>query len=484
MPYLIVEDFSAGVDLRKSAVSSKPGTLRKLTNAFVNVGGEIEKRKTITAIGTLSTGKTQGIGFLNDRLAVFGTEAPGVVGTMPDHTDYYQLIPTDPARTISRVLDVSLFGTGMYVIVRFDDDSIGHFYVTTSGAAQLTGVSGTNARTHQMKLYLVDGRNLRFSAVGDPDDFAGTGSGIIDVAQQDTGSTVLVGVEQYYSYLALLARNAIQLWQMDVDPNKNALIQVLGNIGLVAPNAAAKYGNGDVLFLSDTGVRSIRARDSSNAAVLNDIGSPIDPRIAEKRGVLTPADAEKITALVDPLTGHFWLVWGREVFVLAYYPNSKVSAWSTFLPNVSVDYVIQANSRIVFRSGDSLFVYGSVPPSGSPFDPNVPLGTSAALYDASPVEVELPPIDVSKPTTNKTWQALDLACDGTWRVYANPDPIQNDGNWTLIATVDGPTYNKGKIPVNMRSTHLGLKLVSTSTGPAKVSRVAVHFDDGSKDAAP
>lgn len=485
MPYLLIEDFSAGVDLRKSAISSRQGTLRKLVNAFVNVGGEIEKRKTITSVGVLPA-NTFGLGFRNNRLAVFGTVDAGTLGTLPNFVDYYQLAPTGGGVTITRVLDISPFSDTLYVIAKFSDGSIRHFQVSGaagSSNAQIAGVSGTNGRTHQTKLYLVDGRNLRFSAVGDADNFAGTGSGIIDVAQQDTGSTELVGIEQYYSYLALLARNAIQVWQMDVDPAKNSLVQVLGNIGLVAPNAAAKYGNGDVLFLSDTGIRSIRARDSSNAAVLNDIGSPIDPRIAAKRATLTPEIADTITALVDPLSGHFWLVWGSEIFVLAYYPNSKVSAWSTFLPNIAVDYTINANSRIAFRSGNELFVYGSVDPSGNPFDPNVPIGTSAALYDASAVEVELPPIDCGKPTTTKKWQAIDVACEGSWRVYVNPDPGQPNA-WTLVATVGGSTYMEGQIPVGMQSTHLAVKLVSTSMGKATLSRVAVHFDDGSKDHAP
>lgn len=483
MPYLIVEDFSGGVDLRKSAITSRPGTLRTLRNAFVNVGGEIEKRKTFTSVGELPAGDTFGLAFRNNRLAVFGTIAAGSVGTLPGYTDYYQLVPTDVSRTIDRILDVSPFADGLYVIVRFDNASIGHFYVVSGTTAQHAGVSGSNARTHQTKAYIVDGRNLRFSAVNDPDNFAGTGSGLIDVTAQDTGSTELVGIEQYYSYLALFARNAIQIWQMDTDPANNTLVQVLGNIGLVAPNAAAKYGNGDVLFLSDTGIRSVRARDSSNAAVLNDIGSPIDPRISERRADLTPEDAEKIAALVDPLSGHFWLVWGSEVFVLAYYPNSKVTAWSTFEPPITVDYVTLANSRVAFRSGEELFVYGSVPPSGSPFDPNVPVGSTSALYDASTVEIELPPIDVGQPATDKTWQALDIACEGVWAVYVNPDPSQ-PGAWTLVNTISGSTYGLGALPLGMRSTHLAVKLVSAASGLARVSRVVVHYEDGSKDHAP
>jgi hypothetical protein len=483
MPYIIVEDFSGGVDLRKASITSPPGTLRQLRNAFVNAGGEIEKRKTFTTVGNLPAGDTVGLAFRNDRLAVFGTEAAGAIGALPSYTDYYQLIPTDSGRTLDRILDTSNYAGSLYVIARLDDGSIAHFYVDGATATQIVGAAGTNATAHQMKMYRVNGRNLSFSALDDPEDLAGTGSGTIDVTAQDAGSTELVGIEQYYSYLLLMARNAIQIWQMDVDPANNALVQVLGSIGLVAPLAAARYGNGDVLLLSDTGIRSIRARDSSNAAVLNDIGSPIDARIAEKRADLTPAAAEKIVAMVDPLSGHFWLVWGAETFVLAYYPNSKVTAWSTFIPPLSVDYVTLANSRLAFRAGDSIYVYGSLPPSGSPFDPNTPVGSTSAVYDASQVVVELPPIDVGKPASDKTWQAMDVACEGTWQVYVNPDPAQTDA-WVLVNTINNTTYGQGALPLDMRSTHLAVKLVSVGTGRHRLARVVVHYEDGSKDHAP
>lgn len=483
MAYTIIEDFSGGLDLRKSAVTSKPGTLRTLRNAFVNAGGEIEKRKAITSVGELPAGDTFGLAFRNNRLAVFGTKAAGSVGTLPAYTDYYQLIPSSGSPTIDRVLDVSPSKGGLYVIARFNDASVRHFFVNGATANQIVSgsVAGTNARTHADKQYVVDGRNLRFSKLGDSSDFTGTGSGIIDVSAQDTNSTELVGIEQYYSYLALFARNAVQVWLMDPDPAKNALIQTLGNIGLVAPNAVAKYGNGDALFLSDTGVRSLRARDSSSAAVVNDIGSPIDALIATKRATLTPANAEKIAAFVDPLSGHFWLVWGDQVLVLAYYPNSKITAWSVFEPPISVDYATLANSRLAFRSGEELFVYGSVPPSGSPFDPNVPVGSTAALYDSAQVEIELPPVDGNKPATTKTWQALDIACEGTWAVWVNPDPIGAPGAWTHVSTVGGTTYGLDMLPIGMRSTHLAVRLLSQNAGLQRVARVVVHYDDGSKD---
>jgi hypothetical protein len=479
--YLVVDDFPSGLDLRKDALTSPAGTFRRLNNGFVTAGGQIEKRKALTALGTLPAGNTKGVAFVNGALTVFGTLAPGSVGSLPSNVSYAQLSPSGGV-TIDRVIDVAVFGTGVYVIARMSDTSIRHFW----NGAQLTiaglSVLATSARAHKRKMYLTDGRNLRFSAVNTPNDYTTTanGAGLIDVTTEDAGSADLVGLEQYYSTLALMGRNSIQIWAMDPDPAQNSIVQVLGNIGLVAPNAVSRYGNGDVLFLSDTGIRSLRARDSSNAAVLNDIGSPIDAAINAKRSVLTTTDAERINAFVDPLTGQLWFVWNNEVHVLAQYPNNKVTAWSTFVLPFTPEYSLVANSRIVFRVGEQLFIYGSVPPSGSPFDPNTPIGTSAALYDATPVELITPFISAQQPATRKKWAGLDLSAFGTWEVYANPEPRSPDA-WTKIATITDPTYDDGRIPIDMESTHMALRFVSVGSVKHTLAGYVLHYDDGSKD---
>jgi hypothetical protein len=43
MALYLVQNFASGLDLRRSAETAPPGSLRVLTNAFINEGGEIEK---------------------------------------------------------------------------------------------------------------------------------------------------------------------------------------------------------------------------------------------------------------------------------------------------------------------------------------------------------------------------------------------------------------------------------------------------------
>lgn len=471
MPYTIIEDFTAGLDLRKMNITAKPGSLRQCENAFINAGGEIEKRKTITAVGTLPAG-TVGLGFLNNKVVVFGTAA-GPAGGLPAGVIYIQ-VPA--ASAIDRILDISPYGQGLYIISRRVSGQIEHWWSAAGAAAVAVTTTGTTSKTHASKMYVGDGRNLRFSAVGNPADFAGTGSGIIDVTSQDGNSADVIGLELYYSYLAVFARYAVQIWHMDPDPDLNSLVQSLGSIGLTAPNAVARYGNGDVLFLSDTGIRSLRARDSSNAAVLNDIGSPVDDLVLQLRQTLSPAIAEKIMAVTDPVTGQFWMIWGTVIIVLSYFPNSKVTAWSTYTFPRVIDYAVVANSRLVIRSGDELFVYGSVAPGTIPWDPNAPLGADQ-IYDDTQVTVELPMFDAGSPATVKLFKGVDVACEGVWDVYVNPDPLAN-GAYVRNSTVDATTYSLNRIPLDMSGTHMGIKLVSKHAGYASMARLALHYDDG------
>ena len=475
MAYFLIEDFSAGLDLRKSSVTSRPGTLRVLRNAVINPGGEIEKRKMLTPIASLPAGYTHGLGFNQGQLQVLGHTAAVGVPTLPTYVNYIPLTVTD-AETVEHVVDVQVFGPGFYTVCLFTDDSYRHYYDGT--LVPDSEVQGTNVRAHKSKLYSIDGQNLRFSAIKDPTDWTGgTGYGIIDVTTEDQGLGDLVGIEQYYSYLALFGRTSIQLWAMDPDPALNTIQQVLGNIGLVAPNGVARYANGDVLFLSHTGIRSLRARDSSNAAVLNDIGSPIDSLVREKRNAMVPADADFINGIVDPLTGQFWLIWKDEAFVLSLYPNSKVSAWSTLRFPFNIDYVTVANSRIAFRSGEDVYLYGAVAQQDNPFDPNVPAGDVAFDYDNSEVEVTTHFIDAGKPATRKRWTGIDIACTGEWTVEVCPD-FGNPDVWTTVATVDTTTFDRGRVPIDVEGTHLALRFKSNSFGPATLSALAIHFDDG------
>ena len=488
MAYYLVEDFRGGIDLRRTSVSTKPGALRDLTNGFINVGGEVEQRRRFALQRVLPAG-TVGLVGVGGEAYTFGL-AGGV--TLPLPFRYQQLVPS-PALAggvaIARILDADLFGRKLYLVVSFTDGSVRHFYDGVQvPAATVVAEQAKRAKTHKNKIYLAGGiklsptvdhgSNLRFSAVGAPADFTGTGSGLIDVTSADFGSADLVGLESYYSNLALFGIRSVQIWQMDPDPAANQLVQVIGNIGLLGGNAHARYGSGDILFLADTGIRSLRARDSSGAATQGDIGTPIDELVREMRRALSPGDLDKLSGLVDPSSGCVWFVWKTKAVVLSYYPVANVTAWSVFEFGFSAEYATVVGNRVLLRdAANNVFIYGATAAEGTPIDPLTSImGPHAAEYDDSQMTVTTPMFDFGKPGHFKTFTGLDLACDGVIHVDVNYDPNpRNAGAWSQVITVHDNTFGQGRVPLEGYSTHIGLRFRSTQ-GFSRVGAIAIHYE--------
>src|SRR5215831_16003468 len=78
-----VNNFNGGLDTRKTTLTAPGGTLRQLENAFVNSGGEIEKRLAFVTVATVDVSGTPKPYVFGQagQLHVFGVglTAPGVI---------------------------------------------------------------------------------------------------------------------------------------------------------------------------------------------------------------------------------------------------------------------------------------------------------------------------------------------------------------------------------------------------------------------
>ena len=471
--YFLIQDFAAGLDLRKLETTAKAGSLRQLKNAYINAGGEICKRYKLSQFATLPA-NTKGLHYRDGQLHTFGTAGASGI-TVPSGFTYTEL--TGATGTIDKILKAETFGDKNYVVGNDGSSTPEHFY----DGARVTDQSpkGPHVRSYKSKMFHVDERNLLTSAVDDPTDLdpaasPNIGQSIVDMQREDGLGGDLMCTVPYYSYLAVMGRSALQLWAFDPDPALSQHIQTLGQTGLIAHNAASSYANGDVLYLTPTGIRSIRARDSSNAAVMNDIGSPIDELIRARRITDFTGPQDPIYAITDPVTGHWWLCWGNTVFVLAYYPSSKVTAWSVYEFDVPIDYITAGPSRLYIRSGNDVYHYGAVASGQDPLDPVATLPVAdAEWYDNAEVTVETPFLDIDDPASEKDWNGLDMACSGEWIVSTAGDPLRPD-TWREAGRPTGTTFSRGDWGLAASSSHLRLQFKSTSVA-AKLASVALHY---------
>jgi hypothetical protein len=328
--------------------------------------------------------------------------------------------------------------------------------------------SGSSAKTVGSKVYVTSGPDLNFSGVLTPTSFQTTisGAGFIDMSTQAAGSEALQAVGKYLTFLAVFAERVTQIWYMDPDPTLNAIQQVLVNIGTLSPRSVVQFGDHDLFFLDESGVRSLQARYSSTTASTSDIGIPIDTLIVDKLRPMSTLDRSKIIGLIEPTDGRFWLVFSDEIFVFSRFAGSKISAWSTYTPAVdnvafNIDDAITFKKKVYVRSGDKIYAYGG-------------LGT-ALTYDSTSPELWIPYLDAGAPTKTKDFKTIDVACRGEWLISAGMDP-ENIDVTDKIATVGGTTYSGDSIPFEASSTHVSLRFKGVGAGPKKIGAAAINFE--------
>ena len=319
--------------------------------------------------------------------------------------------------------------------------------------------SGTFAKTFGSKVYVTSGPDLNFSGVMVPTGFQSlnVGAGFIDMSTQAAGSETLQAVGKYLTYMAVFAERVVQIWYMDPDPKLNTIEQILLNIGTLSPRSVVQFGDQDLFFLDESGVRSIRSRYASVSAATDDIGIPVDTLIGPKIRAMTTVQRSRIIGLIEPTDGRFWLVFPDQIFVLSFFKGSEVSAWSTYTPSVNnvpftIDDARVLNKKVYVRSGDTIYVYGGI--------------GNELVYDTTSPELWLPYNDAENPSVTKQFKTIDVACQGAWQVSAGCEPTDL-GASDNIATVNGTTYTGDSIPFEVEATHVSLRFKGVGVAGAK-----------------
>jgi hypothetical protein len=342
-------------------------------------------------------------------------------------------------------------------------------YTAQAGAS----VVGRFCRTHMDKMYSASGSLLYFSETstnGGPSAFTNdtiNGAGVINLSSQDSGSSALTSIALYQGKLAIFSESSVQVWTMSADPKLNSFSQILNNVGTSAPNSVVSLGNIDTYFLSQLGVRSLRARDASNVAIVSDVGNPIDDMILYDVSQLSSLKRDAAFGLIDPVDGRYWLSVGPKVYVYSYFPSSGINAWSVYMPTVGPDripieisHLCTLNNRIYARSGNFVYAYG---------------GLTGSRYDESIVKVQMPYLDGGKPAHFKTISAVDSACIGEWDIYVGSD-ISAPESFDYIGKIQNSTYSNGRIMATAIGTHASIKMSNSADGYAKIGNFAVHFE--------
>lgn len=348
------------------------------------------------------------------------------------------------------------------------------------------------------RVYIAGSTQFNYSDNGDPLGWEqqNPGAGDTPYLSYFGGQDVIYAFAQLQGFLLVIARRSVQIWTTDADPANFAFQQEMDNIGTRAPLSAQNLGDLDVIILDDTGFRSLRTREVTKNAYVDDLGVPVDSLVqADLRSV----SASTCVGIVDPATKNYWGYLNGKIYVLARYPSGKIQAWSTYLPqyeayatvNPGSNYVASVLTATVVKDsiykwtpgahevslvngtetltaagyfkaqGTSVTINGSgatVTYTGllqlvtlTTFTPQKFIivngqvytrcsggeilvfgGTDNNTYDTSVVTVQFPYLDFKEPSREKQHMGIDVAITGKWNAQVSGDPFSQTFENALI----------------------------------------------------
>lgn len=327
--------------------------------------------------------------------------------------------------------------------------------------------TGTYAHVSKKRVWSTADSLFVYSKLNDASDFtdasASSGSGIINMSNDSEGSERLVSAALYEDKTAIFSRDNIRVYTLNTDAAEIAFSQNLANTGTLAPRSIVPYGNNDVFFLDSTGIRSLRARDSSGAAFVTDPGSAVDPYVKDLIADLSEYEVSRAVSAFEPTDGRYWLGLGDSIMVYSHFPGSKIAAWSTYEPGFTPSDVIRSKGKIYVRGGDTIYLYG---------------GDDGDTYpdaDEQVVTVETPFMSGEAPATHKGLTGFDTALTNAWDTEILVDP--NDETATIdVGVIDKITYGLQGIHVPGWTPLMAIKMTCSEAGNASISSVALHYE--------
>ena len=310
-----------GQNTQSNPVDLAPVFVTEVKNAVFDEGGRIAARKSLM----LTTEDDGELGATNalervfrhnhiDGTSTYISAGYGEVFTGIDTiASFYTASDTDKNRwqfaSLNGYLYMAQSGEDFKEVDETD-------FTTLATISTPAGVAGANC-VHSAfgRLWAANGGNdyiLYWSVLQDGADFAGVGSGSLDMSTIFVnGKDSIVAVSSHNKNIIVFCRNSIYVFGLaaDLDPGNSTtpiyLITAVNHIGCVARDSVVSTAD-DIFFLSDDGVRSLRRalENSGEQMKLTDVTKLNNALIKTKIRNSTAAD---ITAAYWPNEGWYLL---------------------------------------------------------------------------------------------------------------------------------------------------------------------------------
>lgn len=337
-------------------------------------------------------------------------------------------------------------------------------------AYKLTGraaATGSSLHVQSNRVFTGAGPAVLYCKLNDPTNWTDatvtTGAGRVVMSTDSDGTQSVVGLAPYQGAMAVFSETTVLIYAISADPAAFARLQELPNTGTLAGRAITGYGANDVFYLDATGVRSLRARDASNSAAVDDAGTAFDPFVQSVISAASGRAVQDADSIIEPGTGAYWLSVGNTVLVLTNYPGTSVRGWTYYAPGFAVTDMERIGNRVFIRSSGTIYVLG---------------GLSGATYPVAgevAARVEIPFLTARDDAGLKQFFGFDIGAIGDWTVTALVDP-KDETSQIPLGIYSGVTYADENAEIIGQTSHMALDFQCSSAGPATLSSLALHHD--------
>tara|TARA_R110001606_G_scaffold106903_2_gene231440 strand:+ start:1538 stop:3067 length:1530 start_codon:yes stop_codon:yes gene_type:complete len=315
----------AGINTQDAPLAQEPSFAAVADNCVIDKEGRVASRKGYTMVttnGAAVLGTSDGIEAMGEFVAADGDITFLSAGNNKIFTGTTTLVDATPASYTITAND--------WKFVSFND----HMFMFQRGYEPLMysdhvgSVEKMSAHTHSTGTppqgneclaafgrlwvadFTADKSTIYWSDLLDGAAWTGGSTGSIDITKVwPTGYDTIVALAAHNGFLVIFGRTSIVIYSGAEDPSTMALSDTISNVGCVSRDAVVSTGK-DLIFLDDSGVRSLARTVQEKSAPIGDISKNVNNDIKS----LFAAETGNISMHYSP----------REAFVLLNFTDLAV----------------------------------------------------------------------------------------------------------------------------------------------------------------
>ena len=225
-----------------------------------------------TLVTKVSTAVANAAGTGTTAYSITGNDWMGasiVYGEGPDVSPHAYLAQAGHLPLVYHKLGASHAHTGAYGFNRLMDAGTVPTTYASASDFKPNVVIGAYGRTWWADI-VNDKQTVYFSALLDGTNLSTGDSGYLSLVDVFPNGDEVVGLAAHNGFLIIFGKRNIAVYDNPIDVTRLELVDLVANVGCIARDSIVNTGT-DVMFLSDTGVRSIARVIQEKSAPINDI---------------------------------------------------------------------------------------------------------------------------------------------------------------------------------------------------------------------